>query len=282
VDIVGGGAVSLLSTVVADDNQTITLGGGTLRSLASLPNFAASIQLNSGIISIAGGADLGTGTITVQVTAERSAAISTTATAKAPASIGNALKLNGGTLTLRGALTLTGPVTLNSGTLDTEGQLTIAGPSTLTINGGTFGTKGTTVVSAPVTLNHGGTARATVLSASATYEFTGTVTIDTAQLFLVGRDIFTGTLTLTQSTNFVLATTHATIVGPVTGGQTLTLSALTQGLFLLSRNNFGTTQLIAGSGMTIKLLKGFTGNASSIGTAGDPLGIVLDERTPPH
>ena len=196
--------------------------------------------------------------------------------------IGNALKLNGGTPTLRGALTLTAAVTLNAGTPDTEGQLTIAGPGTLTINGGTFGTKGTTVVSGPVTFNNGGTASATALSASATYDFTGTVTIDTAQLFLVGRDIFTGKLALTQPTNFVLATTHATIVGPVTGGQTLTLSALTQGLFLLSSNNFGTTQLIAGSGMTIELLNGFTGNASSIGTAGDPLGIILDKRTHPH
>ncbi len=38
-----------------------------------------------------------------------------------------------------------------------------------------------------------------------------------------------GTLTLNQATDFTLGTTHATIVGSVTGGQTLTLSSLSGG-----------------------------------------------------
>jgi len=293
VDIVAGGLLELLDPFGGDGG--ITLDGGILRSdrseSTSLNPFTGAITLNAGKIIVGatkpgsanpdGNADLGTGNLTVNVTAGQTAQISSQ---KATNTLANPLTLNGGTLTTSGALTLTGAVTLRSGTLDTQGQLTIAGPGPLNINGGKFGTKGTTVVSAPVTFYNGGSASAPILSASAKYLFTGTVTVQTDQLFLAGRDIFTGTLTLTQDTNFVMVpTTHASVVGPVTGGQTLTVSALIpHGLWVVSGDNYGTTHLIAGSGMIVWLLNGFTGDALSIGVAGNPVGIVLDKRTHPH
>jgi hypothetical protein len=250
VDVIAGGTVSLLNTVTADNSQTITLDGGKVNSLATLPNFAASIQLNSGKLSVAGNGNLGTGTITVQVPAQKTATISTTATTAV--TLDNPLILNGGTLTLSGPLAFSQAFTVNAGILDTQGALTISGA--LTLNGGTFGTKGKTTVNGAISFGGG-----------------------SPPMGIGGNVAFNGLITLNIATTLQLASGAVVgVAGGIAGGVSLTVNG---GELTLSSST-GLTALTAGPGSKIILLDGWTddtgAHAGDITKAG---GIVVDNRT---
>ncbi len=233
VDVLDGGIVSLTNTVTADSSQTITVDGGTVRSVGVLANFAASIQLNSGTLSVnADGANLGTGTITVQVADGQAAKLVATKTA----TLDNTLNLDGGKLTTSGPLTLGGAVTLNAGTLDTPSALTISG--TLALNGGTLGTTGD-------------------------IDCTGAVTLNATQLSVGGTVIFAQPFTLTAPTQFALAdNAQFRISGGLTGGQSIDVTGAPKdshkGLLVLN-SNIGTTTVTADAGSLIFLEDGFAG-----------------------
>ena len=128
--MVNAGTLALQAGLIG--NAPIVVAGGTLESQAGLYGFKGSITLNVGKINVGAGANLGTGSITVQVTEKQTATIA----AQQSATLLNDLTLTGGgTLNLAGNLKLLGAVTLNAGTLNVQGDLIVT--TTLQVTGNT-------------------------------------------------------------------------------------------------------------------------------------------------
>jgi len=132
---VKSGTLTLLSGF--NGSGSLLVDGGLLHSQALLPQYTGAITLNAGQIQVDGGADLGTVSLTVEVTAGQTAAITSVPTASQKyATLGNALILNGGALTLQGNFNLTGVMDLLAGTLDDKAVL--RGGGTILVAGGTL------------------------------------------------------------------------------------------------------------------------------------------------